>query len=182
MICSVCRKYHKSPVDRSPWVSQQSEDSDRLAVELLIVNRMWSPVARVYVAYWLILSVESRTNLGVYLKGHAREGRVMTSRKAGCKARRASCLGDVGDGGAGGLPSPPSLRVHIVYLNVRKIRQVVVFARSTFLTPPPPNPRTKKQKQKKQERKESNINACFICLRCKTLRRHKIGCQIIYRT
>ena len=27
-----------------------------------------------------------------------------------------------------------------------------------------------------------NINACFICLHCKTLRRHKIGSQIIYRT
>ena len=31
-------------------------------------------------------SVDSRTILGVYPKGHAREGRVMTLRSAGCKA------------------------------------------------------------------------------------------------
>ena len=114
---------------------------------------MWSPVARVYVAYWVILSVESRTNLEVYPKGHAREGRVIKSRKSGCKARKAACLGDVGDRGAGSLPSPPSLHVHIVCLNVRKIRQVVVFARSTFLSPPPPPPPKKKNKRNRKGRR-----------------------------
>ena len=30
VICSACRKYHKSAVDRSPWVSEQSEDTDAM--------------------------------------------------------------------------------------------------------------------------------------------------------
>ena len=63
MICSVCRKYHKSAVDRSPWVSEQSEDTDTM-------NKPYP----------------SRCEMNP--KGHAREGRVMTSRKAGCKARK----------------------------------------------------------------------------------------------
>ena len=134
-------------------------------MELLIVNRMWSPVARVYVAYWVILSVESCTNLGVYPKGHAREGRVMTSRKTGCKARTASCLGDVGDGGAGSLPSPLSPHEHIVCLNVRKIRQVSLCK---FHVPDSPPPRKKsKQTGKERERgmKASNVSYIFQYLR-----------------